>query len=123
MAAESNFAVYEPFSAVIAWSLWGELPNGDLSRRHNRLPAGVAGVRPCTWRWRFSLADDLVQDTMLNALRSQHQFVEGTNLEAWLITILRNRFRSLRSRSHVKSEVSCDDLECSPRSRRPRSKA
>jgi RNA polymerase sigma-70 factor, ECF subfamily len=58
-----------------------------------------------------SLADDLVQDAMLNALRSQHQFVEGTNLEAWLITILRNRFRSLRSRSHVKSEVSCDDLE------------
>ncbi|MFL5332239.1 MAG: sigma-70 family RNA polymerase sigma factor, partial [Geminicoccaceae bacterium] len=58
-----------------------------------------------------SLADDLVQDTMLNALRSQHQFVEGTNLEAWLITILRNRFRSLRSRSHVTSEVSCDDLE------------
>src|SRR3954471_17700044 len=58
-----------------------------------------------------SLADDLVQDTMLNALRSQHQFVEGTNLEAWLITILRNRFRSLRSRSHVTSEVSCDDFE------------
>lgn len=57
------------------------------------------------------LADDLVQDTMLNALRAQHQFVEGTNLEAWLITILRNRFRSLRSRSHVTAEVSCDDLE------------
>ena len=58
-----------------------------------------------------SMADDLVQDTMLNALRAQHQFAEGTNLEAWLITILRNRFRSLRSRSHVTSEVSCDDLD------------
>jgi RNA polymerase sigma-70 factor (ECF subfamily) len=57
-----------------------------------------------------SLADDLVQDTMVNALRSQAQYQPGTNLEAWLFTILRNRFRSLRGRRHVTAEVVVEDL-------------
>ena len=57
-----------------------------------------------------SLADDLVQDTMLNALQAQHQYRPGTNLEAWLFTILRNRFRSLRSRRHVTAEIGTEDL-------------
>lgn len=58
-----------------------------------------------------ALADDLVQDTMVNALQAQQQYQPGTNLEAWLFTILRNRFRSLRSRRHVSSELAVDDLE------------
>ena len=37
-------------------------------------------------------ADDLVQDTVVRALRARHQFTPGTILEAWLITILRNHF-------------------------------
>ncbi len=57
-----------------------------------------------------SLADDLVQDTMVNALRAQAQYRPGTNLEAWLFTILRNRFRSLRGRRHVSAEIAVDDL-------------
>ena len=56
------------------------------------------------------LADDLVQDTMVNALQAQHQYRPGTNLEAWLFTILRNRHRSLRARRYVTAEVSTDDL-------------
>ena len=44
------------------------------------------------------LADDLVQDTVVNALRAQRQFTAGTNLEAWLFAILRNTCSTWRSR-------------------------
>jgi RNA polymerase sigma-70 factor (ECF subfamily) len=39
-------------------------------------------------------ADDLVQDTLVKAWNSHHLFKEGTNLKAWLFTILRNTFFS-----------------------------
>ncbi|MGN6463054.1 MAG: sigma-70 family RNA polymerase sigma factor [Pseudolabrys sp.] len=44
-------------------------------------------------------ADDLVQETMLRALTNINTFQPGTNLGAWLTTILRNCFLSdLRKR-------------------------
>lgn len=39
-----------------------------------------------------SLADDLVQETVLRALVHADQFRPGTNLLAWLMTILRNTY-------------------------------
>jgi len=41
-------------------------------------------------------AEDLVQDTYLKAFRSAAQFERGTNLKAWLFTILHNTFRNMR---------------------------
>jgi RNA polymerase sigma-70 factor (ECF subfamily) len=52
-------------------------------------------------------AEDLVQDTYLKAFRSAHQFEPGTNLKAWLFTILHNTFRNVR-RHDGRSPVDVD---------------
>jgi len=41
-------------------------------------------------------AEDLVQETYLKAFRAANQFERGTNLKAWLFTILHNTFRNVR---------------------------
>jgi RNA polymerase sigma-70 factor, ECF subfamily len=43
-----------------------------------------------------SLADDLVQETVLRALVHADQFQPGTNLKAWLATILRNSYFTVK---------------------------
>lgn len=37
-------------------------------------------------------ANDLLQDTMVKAYTNRDKFAEGTNLKAWLYTIMRNTF-------------------------------
>ena len=56
---------------------------------------------------RGSDADDLVQDTYLKAFRSAAQFKRGTNLKAWLFTILYNTFRNMR-RDDGRSPIDID---------------
>jgi RNA polymerase sigma-70 factor (ECF subfamily) len=41
-------------------------------------------------------AEDLVQETYLKAFRASDQFERGTNLKAWLFTILHNTYRNMR---------------------------
>ncbi|MCC2651360.1 MAG: polymerase subunit sigma-70 [Microvirga sp.] len=50
-------------------------------------------------------AEDLVQDTVLKALTKQDTFESGTNLQAWLFTILRNGFYS----THRKTSREVED--------------
>jgi RNA polymerase sigma-70 factor (ECF subfamily) len=57
-----------------------------------------------------SLADDLVQDTLAKALQAQDRFQPGTNLKAWLFTIMHNHFRSLGRSKRSKGEVPLDDV-------------
>ena len=52
-------------------------------------------------------AQDLVQDTYLKAIRARQQFAEGTNLKAWLYTILHNTWRN-RQRDGARSRIEFD---------------
>ncbi len=52
-------------------------------------------------------AEDVVQETMMQALRSFHRFQPGTNCRAWLTTILQ-RIVSNRRRSKGRSIVVSD---------------
>ena len=52
-------------------------------------------------------AQDLVQDTYLKAIRARGQFATGTNLKAWLYTILHNTWRN-RQRDGARSRVDFD---------------
>lgn len=56
-----------------------------------------------------SAADDLVQETIVKAWKSFDSFKPGTNLRAWLFTILRNTFYSQRRKA--KREVADSDGE------------
>jgi len=44
-------------------------------------------------------ADDLAQETLVKAWQARSMFAPGTNLKAWLFTILRNQFYSDRRRA------------------------
>ncbi|HEX3407419.1 MAG TPA: sigma-70 family RNA polymerase sigma factor [Caulobacteraceae bacterium] len=53
-----------------------------------------------------SEADDLVQDTLIKAWSHRDKFETGTNLRAWLFTILRNTYSTavVRRRREVRDE-------------------
>jgi len=52
-------------------------------------------------------AEDLVQDTYLRAFRAADSFEAGTNLRAWLFTILHNSARN-RARDRAREKVTVD---------------
>ncbi|MES2827132.1 MAG: sigma-70 family RNA polymerase sigma factor [Bacteroidota bacterium] len=55
-------------------------------------------------------ANDLVQDTMIKAIRYSNLYKEGTNLKGWLYTIMRNTFiNSYRKVARKKSIIDTMD--------------
>ncbi|MGU3419555.1 sigma-70 family RNA polymerase sigma factor [Methylobacterium sp. D54C] len=66
--------------------------------REKAFQASLLALVPNLQRFARSLlrshvgADDLLQNTLLRAWRSRASFAPGTNLEAWLFTIMRNQF-------------------------------
>ncbi len=65
--------------------------SADLMKEVPRLRAFGASLSGS-----LSAADDLVQETLVKAWSHRTSFIPGTNLRAWLFTILRNTYRSQR---------------------------
>lgn len=62
-------------------------------------------------------ADDLAQETLVKAWQSRDTFLPGTNLKAWLFTILRNQFYSDRRRAWRQAPWDQESAERIPGSR------
>lgn len=54
-------------------------------------------------------AHDLLQETVLRAYRFFHQFESGTNIRAWLLTIMFNNFRNGYRRSNREQPASSSE--------------
>jgi RNA polymerase sigma-70 factor (ECF subfamily) len=55
-------------------------------------------------------ADDLVQDTLIRALAKQHLWMPGTNLRAWLFTLMHNQHvNNVRRPAREVVELDADD--------------
>lgn len=63
-------------------------------------------------------AEDLVQDTVVKALRFADRFTPGTNLRAWLYTILHNTWRN-RRRDAAREPVDVDSDRVQQAATRP----
>lgn len=58
-----------------------------------------------------SRADDLVQNCLTRAIAKQHLWQPGTDLRAWLFTVLRHQHISdMRRSAHDRNTVSTDDI-------------
>ncbi|HJO38626.1 MAG TPA: sigma-70 family RNA polymerase sigma factor [Vicinamibacterales bacterium] len=99
---------------------------GDARSRGDRLRAGRDRSMPRSCRSLTAStalrltrnatdAEDLVQDTYLKAFRFAGTFEPGTNLKAWLFTILHNTFRNdVRHAGRDPIDVDSEVVEQSP---------
>jgi RNA polymerase sigma-70 factor, ECF subfamily len=71
----------------------------EFSRQVEReIPFLVRTAR--RWHRQTADCDDLVQDTLVQALANAHLWQPGTDLRAWLYTIMRNRFLATVAKSN-----------------------
>lgn len=84
----------------------------------NDLADRIAGEIPRLRRYARALlrseteADDLVQECVLRGLAKQHLWQEGTDLRAWLFTILHNQFvNNVRRAAREGTSIEISDLD------------
>jgi RNA polymerase sigma-70 factor (ECF subfamily) len=82
---------------------------GSDSQWRDEVVAMIPALRAFAWSLSHngSDADDLVQDTLIKAWSNRDKFEPGTNLRAWLFTILRNTYYTqvIRRRREVRDET------------------
>jgi RNA polymerase sigma factor (sigma-70 family) len=82
---------------------------GDDAEWRSDVVAMIPALRAFAWSLSHngSDADDLVQDTLIKAWTNREKFEPGTNLRAWLFTILRNTYYTqvIRRRREVRDET------------------
>jgi RNA polymerase sigma-70 factor, ECF subfamily len=65
-------------------------------------------------RRRPDAADDLVQDTILRGIEKMHLFASGTNLRAWLFTVMHNQYvNSIRRATRHGHEIEVEKVHLS----------
>ena len=63
---------------------------------------------------RHGVADDMVQNALVNAWRARDSFKPGTNMKAWLFTIVRNEFYSHARRAWRETHWEAEQSEAIP---------
>jgi RNA polymerase sigma-70 factor, ECF subfamily len=97
---------------------WGKGSNRDPSLRSTEFAEEALPHLESVYRYGLRLArgredqaDDLVQDTFLQAFRAWHSYTLGTNCRAWLFTICRNRFLRGEERRGRRPEVTNSEID------------
>jgi RNA polymerase sigma-70 factor (ECF subfamily) len=89
------------------------MPDREISRFEDQLLEAAPFLRAFarTLCHEPEVAEDLAQDALLKAWQCREQFQPGTNLRAWLATILRNRFYSLGRRRKWHADYDSEVIE------------
>jgi RNA polymerase sigma-70 factor, ECF subfamily len=97
---------------------WKKRPERDSARNSSAFADEALPHMESVYRYALRLArgredqaDDLVQDTFLQAFRAWNTYTPGTNCRAWLFTICRNLFLRGEERRGRRPEVTGSDLE------------
>lgn len=91
----------------------------SLFGKHRQLINKLEALRPrlykmaLAWCHRPELADDLVQETMLKALKKSHQLKKDKSIDSWMFSILNNcwrdHFRKQKDTDNIDDMVFIDD--------------
>jgi len=88
-----------------------------LDDSHENVRDGLEACLPRLWRYALVLArdavlaEDLVQSTCARALEKQEQYQAGTNLRAWLFTILTSIWKNHLRAEKVRAGSGFEDPE------------
>jgi RNA polymerase sigma-70 factor (ECF subfamily) len=87
-----------------------------MSNVHNMIEHEIPRLRRCARALTRSAdrADDLVQDTIIRAITKAHLWQAGTDLRAWLFTIMHNRHvNNVRSTAREDAMIDIDEMSSS----------